>query len=554
MNVYGRSLVELGSNPPTHLQTRALETTSVQISTAESYFSLGIETIVHIICPQCSFLYAPMLLSVSQKLTYPETCSNQSPPSSPPCNTPLLDTRGRPLKTFEYYPFFQWFAQWVAQPNIQQYGKAFCDDVCKSPVAPVDKVHTSDGDVYRQLLGPDGRLFVDGGEECRFVFLFHEDGFNTEGTTGRGKTRHTGISSLKCLNLPYHLRNDDANVYIPGFIRGPNLPDAIDAHYRHLLKPFFADLEKAYTRGVKCMGSPKPESPTVPGPETVFRVMVAGACMDLKATRPVSGLLDVTSHHICTTCSLFHQESKWQTDHENWSPADDAAFREGMQKWVEAQTTKEREMIEDYYATRYGPLVILKYFNYSSQLIADPMHTFFHRIMQVYFRQALCLSTLDPKVRPAHISNIAFHYDFAHIPRPSLETLNEQSGEEFLAFLEWEDLPEDESQIRLSRIQDWLAKVMQNRTHELSDIVKGHQLLSGTRPKRSSERKRLIKALGGLHWHSLVYICNDLWIYPVNTLLDQIQLSKTRAFTRNSMAQALAEWVRSDFFVTSILL
>ncbi|KAJ3831558.1 hypothetical protein F5878DRAFT_549401, partial [Lentinula raphanica] len=193
---------------PNFFQERALNAIPMQVETVEHRFNLGFETIYY-----------------------------------------AVYEHGKPLKGYEYYPFHQWFAKFIAQPNIQQYAKSFCEEVCNNPVAPSDKVHTWDGDIYRTLLGPDGKLFVDGGEEGRFLFILHVDFFQSEGTTGRGKARSTGIASLRCLNLPLHLRDDVSNVYIPGFWRGPKEPSSPDAQLAHLLEPLMSDMEKAYTRG-----------------------------------------------------------------------------------------------------------------------------------------------------------------------------------------------------------------------------------------------------------------------------------------------------------------
>jgi len=554
MHSYGAAIAALGSNPPTVLQTRALDATAVDIRTVENQFNLGIETVIHAICPCCNYLYEPQHSPTSPKPTYPAVCTNRSPHSSPPCNEPLVDDQGRPFKIFEYYPFFDWFARFIAQPKIQQYARAFCDHVRNNPVAPPDKTHTADGEIYRVLLGPDGKLFVDGGEECRFFFLFYADSFNTEGTTGRRKSRSTGVVSLKCLNLPYDIREDDVNVYIPGFWRGPREPNAIDAQHAHLLKPVFSDLEKAYTRGMKCAGSPDEANASVPGEECISRAMVAGACLDLKAARPVAGVLDATSHYLCTCCSNFHQESILRTDHANWARADDEIYREGMEKWREAQTISEREAIEHYYGTRYSPMMLLKYFKLSTQLIPDPMHAFYHRILQLYFRNALGLTTLSSKVPSPYESDIAFYHEFAHPPRPRPRDpqVDNTDSEEFLAYLEWEDLTEEQGRVRLSRIKNWLTPAMKHDIRALSEVVKGHQLLSQKRPKSDTPggiklRKRLLKRLTDLRWISLVYICNDLWILPFNNCDDEHGIPQ-KSLRKSLMAESLVEWVSQEHY------
>ncbi|KAJ3816845.1 hypothetical protein F5880DRAFT_1493831, partial [Lentinula raphanica] len=459
MKLYGSAVAALGGQT-TLLQERALEAIPSQVETVENRFDLRIETITYAVCPACNYLYQPRHPSKPGTPTYPDVCSNRSPPESQ-CNTPLLNDLGKPFKVYEYYPFPQWFAQFIAQPSIQQYAKSFCDEVRNTPEPPADKVHTWDGDIYRMLLGPDGKLFVDGGEEGRFFFLLHVDFFSSEGTTGRGKYRSTGIASMRCLNLPLHLRDDIRNVYIPGFWLGPKEPSAPDAQLAHLLHPLMSDLETAYTRGIRCLGSPSSSTPIVPGEETTFRCMLAGSCSDLKISRPHTGLLDVNSHHDCFTCNNFHQEGILRTDYENWIPANDGFLREGMQKWRQAETTKDRETIENYYGTRRTALEILPYFKFSIQVIADPMHAFYHRIIHLFIRNALGLTTLSSVSTPPHVSDIAFHHEFSPPPHIQYNQLTAQDREAAM-----EELAREmnyQSAIRIGHVHRFLRQPLDHK-------------------------------------------------------------------------------------------
>ncbi|KIK60673.1 hypothetical protein GYMLUDRAFT_244248 [Collybiopsis luxurians FD-317 M1] len=270
--------------------------------------------------------------------------------------------------------------------------------------------------------------------------------------------------------------------------------------------------------------------------------MLAGTCLDLKAARPVAGLLDATSHHVCSTCDIFHQESVLRTDYERWGSADNELIREGMRKWREAETEDERKIVEEYYGTRCSALEILDYWQFALQIIADPMHAFYHRIVHVFFRQGLRLTTLSSNPPPPYQSNIAFHYHFTPPPPPKITAIQARmcTSDEFLAYLDWRDLSTEESRIRLARIDSWLVPLMQHDTCALYDVVRGHQLLSQKLPKRSSEQKRLQQELADLRWHSILYICNDLWIVPVKDI-DDIIIEKN-SLSRSRMAHSLMSW------------
>ncbi|KIK62660.1 hypothetical protein GYMLUDRAFT_242306, partial [Collybiopsis luxurians FD-317 M1] len=57
----------------------------------------------------------------------------------------------------------------------------------------------------------------------------------------------------------------------------------------------------------------------------------------------------------------------------------------------------------------------------------------------------------------------------------------------------------------------------------------------------SSERKKLLKKLNEIHWHSLLYICNDLWISPASDIIGKTEILKTEV-TRKAMAESLLDW------------
>ncbi|KAJ3816235.1 hypothetical protein F5880DRAFT_1619585 [Lentinula raphanica] len=217
-----------------------------------------------------------------------------------------------------------------------------------------------------------------------------------------------------------------------------------------------------------------------------------------------------------------------------------------MQRWREAQSEKEREIIADYYGTRRSAFEILPYFKFSTQTIPDPMHAFYHRIVHLFIRNALNLTTLSRTVPLPHESDIAFYHNFLPPPRPNPSQISSKSrtSEEYLAYLEWHDLLLGEEGVRLSRINDWLWPTMEVDTRALGDVIKGHQYLCQRRPT-TAERKLLSKKLMGLRWHSLVYICNDLWISPVKDLLEETKFSKNTV-TRKEMAQGLLDWRVND--------
>ncbi|KAJ3728474.1 hypothetical protein C8R42DRAFT_571526 [Lentinula raphanica] len=163
-----------------------------------------------------------------------------------PCGTSLLKYN-RPIKTFHYYPFSDWFGRFLALPGIQEIGETFCEEVTQNLHPPADKRDARDGTLIRQLQSADGSSFIaDRGNEGRWLFVLHADSFNVEGNRIRGRSSSTGVMAMKCLNLPISMRNDPAYVYVPGLIQGPNEPNAKEAAHRHFLRPLITELETAY--------------------------------------------------------------------------------------------------------------------------------------------------------------------------------------------------------------------------------------------------------------------------------------------------------------------
>ncbi|KAE9384481.1 hypothetical protein BT96DRAFT_842138, partial [Gymnopus androsaceus JB14] len=135
------------------------------------------------------------------------------------CGEALLSEHNKPLKTYEYYPFWDWFGQFIALPGIEEFGDQFCEEVSGHSEVPLDKKSAADGRLVHELRGHDGKLFIaDRGSEGRWVFLLNTNFFNVEGNCIRGRTSQTGMIAMTCLNLPLSMRNNHAFIYIPALI------------------------------------------------------------------------------------------------------------------------------------------------------------------------------------------------------------------------------------------------------------------------------------------------------------------------------------------------
>ncbi|KAJ3753450.1 hypothetical protein EV360DRAFT_87778 [Lentinula raphanica] len=231
IKMFGYSLATLGGRNLNAQQEAALASIPESIERLEKKFNLDIDAVPYAVCPDCSCTYAPSYPNGSSSPTYPSTCSEKKARSAPICGASLL-SYGKPIKVFEYYPFFDWFGKFIALPGIEEYGDRFCEAVVRHQVVPTDKVSAADGRFVFEFRGADGRFFVrDRQDEGRWFFILNADFFNVEGNRIRGKSSSTGMLAMTCLNLPLEIRNDHAYIYIPGIIQGPQEPKAQDAEH-----------------------------------------------------------------------------------------------------------------------------------------------------------------------------------------------------------------------------------------------------------------------------------------------------------------------------------
>ncbi|KAL1749947.1 hypothetical protein FB107DRAFT_280126 [Schizophyllum commune] len=434
--LYGHSLVHLGGGPNI-LQQQALRDTPVDIRTVEKRVNLGIRTIPHAVCPTCRCTYEPTYLAGSSRPQYPRICREDADKGAGTlCNASLVDESGSPRDVFEYYPFFDWFGRLIALPEIEALGDQFCERVDQQRTAPAQKFGVEDGSLIRSIPAHDhqGRFFIaDRGSEKRWLFALHVDFFNAEGNRIRGRTASTGHIVMTCLNLPLHMRNDDAYKYLVGVIKGPEEPRAKEGEIRYYIRPLIRDIKLAYIRGVRfrysgCTGLHDASEELAY--RHVHRMVIAALIADLKAARPCGGLMDVSSHHFCSVCRCWILAHLGRVDFESWRGVDDEVLRKAAKVW-QASPRNLRKVIEELYAARDSELWELEYWTPSRQLVVDPMHTWFLIVLQRFFREAMRLDAgmkdSTWKRRPA------FHHSFTpppplSPPAPSSSTTHDSSS------------------------------------------------------------------------------------------------------------------------------
>lgn len=128
-----------------------------------------------------------------------------------------------PKKTFLYYDFNNYLANLLSQHNIKSTMDQACDDLFHSVSSPPP--HVVQNPFKAHFLGSDpSKLFVDRGEEGRYLFTLHVDFFNLEGIHVHGASMSLGIISMACLDLPLDIQYKPENLYLAGIIPRPKQP------------------------------------------------------------------------------------------------------------------------------------------------------------------------------------------------------------------------------------------------------------------------------------------------------------------------------------------
>ncbi|KAI5895820.1 uncharacterized protein SCHCODRAFT_02495587 [Schizophyllum commune H4-8] len=507
--LFGHSLVFLGDGPNI-LQRRALRDTPIDVRTVEKRVNLGIRTIPFAVCPSCRCTYEPSYVPPSSKPLYPAICREDTGDEAETetlCGTGLVDETGSPKEIFEYYPFFDWFGRFIALPGIESLGDRFCERIDKQQAIPAEKRGVEDGSLIRSLPAPggNGRLFVaHRGSEKRWLFALHVDFFNAEGNRLRGRTASTGHIVMTCLNLPLHMRNDDAYKYLAGVIRGPHEPSAKEGQIRHYIRPLIQDMKLTYTRGVRFRYSGCSELHRASEDlayRHIHRMVIAAFIADSKAARPGGGQLDVTSHHFCHICRCWILAHLGRVDFENWVKISDVILRAAAKLW-KAAPRSERKAIEEQYAARDSEFWEFDYWAPTRQIVVDPMHTWFLIVLQRFFREAMCLDS-SPKNsflqrRPA------FFYDFT--PPPPLSPPPPSSSSAATAAPPPPSTPAPPSEATPAPTSNESTEDASYRTAVQTGLI--HRYLVA--PIEDGGEGKLAKKLQGQNMSALVRVCLDV--------------------------------------------
>lgn len=547
--LFGSVLLDLGNEnaTPTFVQKHALRSIPLQLESLEKFLQMDPPTVLYIVCPKCHCLY-----KAQSPTTPPRSCTDKPFPFSLPCDTALF-SNGKPIKAFEYLPFEDWLGRFIAQPDMEE----MCDEFCRrvDEPAPYDMKDIEDGPFVRSFPGPvPGTFFIQHrGQEGRLLFSLNVDFFNIEGNLQRGAKRSMGVISLQCLNILDGARQDIGKFYVAGIIPGVDEPSAVLAHIRHYLSPVFQSFVVAFERGhhVAQTGL-SPQGRT-------YRSAILIKVSDAKAARSVGGHADITSHHVCVQCKLWHQQNILRSDYLTFETANCEEYRRLAKLWWEQPSVEAQKRFVETHGMRGSALWELPYWNPVTSLVVDPMHTL-ARVQQQFARDALRLdkNDEDKKDPEPNVAPFAFRYPFEYLPtRPDyVDNIDQSDG----AFAEDDpdamDVDIDDEMVD-PEDEQWNSAVPRPHLSPEEADARSRRLLD-IGPRLSLKecgqvyllQRRLIRGLDEMDLEAsltlmrnyaerqnkptLEWICADLNCYPLG-----------RSITKATLADALKDWVCS---------
>jgi hypothetical protein len=398
----------------------------LRISDALKHFNLEGKTTTYAMCPSCHKGYAPSFSLDSSQPIYPEHCSNVILEQGI-CGEALLDggNNPQPLKPFVYHHLDDFVGSLLAREDLERYIDTACDDL-KDSIDKGEEPHfvhdIFQASFLRTFKGPDGKLFIDRGDEGRLAFSICVDYFNVEGSRLRGRRTSSGMITMACLNLPFSIRYLPENMFLVGIVPGPREPTETAINY--YLTPLVDDLIVFWEKGFHYS-----RTALHPDGRTVRGAIVVEVC-DLPGSRQISGLAAHSHHlHFCNFCNFKDTDNQTEEllgkyDYETWTRKDVEELRRHAERWRDATSIEERNQIFEEAGVRYSVLWRLIYWDPTRQIVPDPMHTVLQGIVENHFRRVLKISKDQAKTKTPPAFSHVFrkplpigHPDFANLPK-----------------------------------------------------------------------------------------------------------------------------------------
>ena len=238
-----------------------------------------------------------------------------------------------------------------------------------------------DGVGVKEMLGPDGELFLDGlkRKELRLFWSLSVDWFNPHGNKAAGKAVSTGSVVMACLNLPPSLRYKAENLFLAAVM--PKEPSVEEVG--NYMEPLVEMLDKSWKNGTKFAQT---ESSELGRTEcSMLAVIVA----DLPASRKINGVAGHSAKEfMCQFCGLGRAEIN-NLNRATWPKRSRDILKKVAEDWRDAETASERKRLFKQNGVRWTPFWKLDYYDPTKMGTVDVMHNLFLGLVQFHVREVL---------------------------------------------------------------------------------------------------------------------------------------------------------------------
>jgi len=441
-----------------------------------------------------------------------------------------------PIKPFVYFSPVDWLSRLLARPGVEAEMDAAWS---KSKDSRADGVMRDifDGEILRNFKGPNGRHFMLGNGEGRYVFSLSVDFFNPLGNKAAGKKISIGLISLVCLNLPPHLRYRSENMFLAGVIPGPKEPLLSDVN--NFLAPLVDDFLKMWDPGIQL--SRTDDHPL----GRLVRCAIICVVCDLPAARKLAGFASSAHTHFCAICHCSlktkgggkaqgnlgevagkgtgnskaerkarkaERKAKAQgkgrtseaagkglndTDYYSWERRNNLDCRKAAKHFRRAgPSTAAAESIVDQTGVRWSQLLRLPYFDPSRFVIVDAMHNLFLGLIHKHFTGILGIQLLPDKEKDKPVFQCNMSKDWSGFTQNGIASMKK--------VIRWLEHPMTAQLSTDDGMKLWLKKL----SNERADVLK--------------------------------FICNEYSLAPI-----PFDPRKTHNFHRADHARAILQWVIS---------
>lgn len=375
-----RALLAATQSSDTDTLHEILQHLPIDPRTASSRYNLYPGLMIYAACPRCSHIYAPLPKPNQLGMLYQERCTAIDLLQRP-CNARLVQARlvgnrmeWRAIRRFPFRDPMSFVADLYSRPRLEDVMDATRADV-RDPCEDI-----WDAELLANFEGPDGLPFCHRAGHLAFALAI--DWFNPYMNLEAKKKWSIGAVYLVCLNIPPSSRYKIENVCLVAIIPGPKEPSLEGVN--HFLLPIIESFLKLWNPGLWVSSTPRfPYG-------RLIRAIIAIVIADLIGARHVAGLVSPSHTFFCSYCKLT-LPNIGVFEKSVWPKRTLKEHRDLSNRWRDASTEEDREMITEILGIRYSVLNLLPYWNPLRQLGVEGMHMFL-RILAKHAREAWHMS------------------------------------------------------------------------------------------------------------------------------------------------------------------